>query len=201
MAKTSLQEIARLANVSGDIRFQKESKGKSNYANLILDAMTNMASTTSGDYKGEKWVEGLKFASKFVPVIGKPLSAGFSVIDMLADKKYSKKQLERMKNMPIEGVGGAYKDIMQSHKDALVRRVEKEGKASNLQSLMNNLLNIGVQSGIPGKMSKGPMKTMVKTLFPSTKLAGTQLNKDLLPKMQGGEDAIGKILAKLTGGK
>ena len=89
----SLKELARIANVGGDIKLGQWYDDMRRQAEAALAATTDKAKAlSSGDYKGEKILEGLKFASSFFGPIGKGVGAGLSLIDMLADAKKAKKK-------------------------------------------------------------------------------------------------------------
>ena len=184
----SLRELARLANVAGDMRAAKFYEGKRKGAEALLSKMTDKAKkAASGDYKGEKFVEAAKFLGKFIPGIGTAVSTAASAYDAYADKKHAKDKTEKFKNLRSQLPKGMYGDYLSQNFDALLSQVEQSQKASANKSLISNLLGIGVSTGVVDKLSDPIQKTLeqylpqleLRSMIPGEKILGDKLKKGL----------------------
>ena len=184
----SLRELARLANVAGDMRAAKFYEGKRKGAEALLSKMTDKAKkAASGDYKGEKFVEAAKFLGKFIPGIGTAVSTAASAYDAYADKKHAKDKTEKFKNLRSQLPKGMYGDYLSQNFDALLSQVEQSQKASANKSLLSNLLGIGVGTGAVDKLSDPIQKTLeqylpqleLRSMIPGEKILGDKLKKGL----------------------
>ena len=184
----SLRELARLANVAGDMRAAKFYEGKRKGAEALLSKMTDKAKkAASGDYKGEKFVEAAKFLGKFIPGIGTAVSTAASAYDAYADKKHAKDKTEKFKNLRSQLPKGMYGDYLSQNFDSLLSQVEQSQKAFANKSLLSNLLGIGVGTGVVDKLSDPIQKTLeqylpqleLRSMIPGEKILGDKLKKGL----------------------
>ena len=186
----SLMELARLGNVGGDIRLGQWHEKKRKEAERALSSLTDKAKkAASGDYKGEKWLEAGKFISNFIPVYGKAINMALSGIDILADKAKAKKGVREFKRLSPQSKG-PYGDYLSQNFNALLSQVEQTQKASAKQSLLSNLMSMGMKSGITDKLDTVGKETLGR-MFPQMGLQDIKMPK-LSGKSSGWVNALSK---------
>ena len=185
---TSLREIARLANIGGDIDLKRAHHAQQRRAEYELSDLTDKAKkAASGDYEGEKVLEAAKFISSFFGPVGKAVSVGLSGIDILADKKKAKIAVQDFKKKRPPGTG-AYGDYLSQNFNALLGQVEQSQKASSKQSLLSNLMSMGMKSGVTDKLAEaaGP--------------GGKEALSKILPQHELGKISTEGAMEHVTGG-
>ena len=184
----SLRELARLANVTGDIRAGKFYEGKRKEAEALLSRMTDKAKKeASGNYAGEGLIEGVKFLGKFIPGIGTAVSTAAAVVDAFKDKQQQKKSVQNFEKMRSQIPKGIYGDYLSQNFDALLSQVEQSQKASANKSLISNLLGIGVGTGAVDNLLSPPVQKTLEKYFPQLelrdKIPGAKLTDAKLPSL------------------
>ena len=197
MARTDLRELARLANVAGDMRAGRFYENKRKEAeNLLSDLADKAKKAASGDYKGEKVVETAKFLSNFFGPVGKVVSMGLSALDAYKDKKHAADKVAKFKKLVSNLPKGLYGDYLSQNFDALLSQVEQSQRASSTQSLISNLTSLGLKSGAMDKFSPVVQDT-IKEIVPGLKWGGEKipknLLKDILPKSAKSTDGLGQL--------
>tara|TARA_R110002020_G_scaffold138354_2_gene308279 strand:- start:10288 stop:10977 length:690 start_codon:yes stop_codon:yes gene_type:complete len=184
----SLRELARLANVTGDIRAGQFYDRKRKDAEALLSRMTDEAkNAASSNYAGEGLIEGIKFLGKFIPGIGTAVSTVASAADAIKDKQHQKQSTQGLEAMRSKIPKGMYGDYLSQNFEALLSQVEQSQKASANKSLISNLLGIGVGTGaVDNLLSPTVQKTLEKYLPQlelRDKIPGEKLTDAKLPSL------------------
>tara|TARA_B100001939_G_scaffold332557_1_gene331671 strand:+ start:137 stop:931 length:795 start_codon:yes stop_codon:yes gene_type:complete len=160
--KRNLSERARIANMSGNIRYQNYLKKLRKQAEDALRKATDEAKEKAN--KGrflDNVLDISKIAAGFVPGAGPLLSGLLSVADMAVSSS-------RAANAgKVSGAddfkGTSYENIIKDNISSLNDQVKQTLKSRNQANILNNLLNIGVQLGsaniIPDKSAVDAAKS------------------------------------------
>ena len=150
---TSLQELARLANVGGDIAYGRDTKEKQIRAENFLSNVTDAAQRRAkGNVGKQNFIDFAKFATKFIPGAGPLISSAISVYDISEDAKRAKKAGAKLSAKDKMKWGGSkFEDMITQNISALDSQLKGVAKGQLKSSLINNLLSIGMNVGsMPG---------------------------------------------------
>tara|TARA_R100000808_G_C2155153_1_gene166927 strand:+ start:1425 stop:2231 length:807 start_codon:yes stop_codon:yes gene_type:complete len=145
----SVRELARLANVAGDIRRQRINKQRRAEAEKLLSKRTDQAKKLSQKDMKYGWLlDALKFGANFIPVYGKAISAGISGIDAMAMAERTKAWENQFdKSVPAHLKGTPYEDFLKTQlgglKEQLSGALESRRKANTLQEVLSAGLKVG----------------------------------------------------------
>ena len=184
-----LKQFWNRRNVAGLFASDIYDDRKAGEAEREVSRIRQVGAGATGDYKGEKFLNLLKFGANFIPGVGKILNMGLSGIDILADKAYAKKMEKKMESMRPKGKG-PHADWINQQYDAILSQVKQAGSASMKESLISNLMNIGMKSGIKDKLitDKTPwMKDWMEKNIPL---------QSALSEWKPGEKFLGNIAKK-----
>ena len=165
----SLQELARLANVGGDIRFQKHREGQRKSAERELSKRTDEAQRLSEKkMKGGWLLDALKFGAGFAgPIAGKAIGAGLNLVDILATAHATKKWEKQFdKSIPKHLRGTAYADYLKQNLSGLQDQLSQSLGSRRKANLYQELLSGGMKLGSMPVFGGAGAKTM-PSIMPS----------------------------------
>jgi len=149
----SLKELARLANVGGDISYGRKTKEDRIKAENILSSLTDKAqSKAEGNKTLQNIIDAAKFAANFIPGVGPAISAAISAADLVGDtSRASNMKFNLTPEQKRKMSGSSYEDMILQNVNALESQVKGAAKGQRDASILSNLLNIGLSlGGLPG---------------------------------------------------
>ena len=153
------REQARMANIGGDIAYERWQRQKGREAQSLLGGFADRSTdATDPTYKGEKALEAARFISSFFGAPGKLLGLGLTGIDYFADKHSRKKKLKDLGHLDAPGNPNAKYLKRQS------------------DSIRNQVMGLQRQHGQSDFMSA--------LISGATGAAGTKFGGDLISKME-----------------
>jgi len=156
----SLQELARLANVGGDIRFQRHREEQRKSAERELSKRTDEAQKLSKKKMKFGWLlDALKFGAGFFGAPGKAIGATLNLADILFTAQATKKWERQFdKSIPKHLRGTAYADYLKQNLSGLQDQLSQSLKSRRKANTMMELLSGGMKLGsIPAFKQKGLM--------------------------------------------
>ena len=145
----SLQELARLANVGGDIRFQRHREEQRKSAERELSKRTDEAQKLSKKKMKFGWLlDALKFGAGFFGAPGKAIGATLNLADILFTAQATKKWERQFdKSIPKHLRGTAYADYLKQNLSGLQDQLSQSLKSRRKANTMMELLSGGMKLG------------------------------------------------------
>ena len=161
----TLQELARQANVAGDIAYKRDAKEKQIRAENFLANITDAAQRRAkGNVGKQNFIDFAKFATKFIPGVGPLISSAISAYDISEDAKRAKKAGVKLSDKDkMRWSGSKFEDVIMQNISALDSQVKGAAKGQLQSSLLNNLLSIGMNVGSLGSVGDETEKTVDAT--------------------------------------
>jgi len=160
----NLFELARLANLGGDISYGRKTEEDRIYAENIFSSLTDKAqSKAEGNKTLQNIIDAAKIAANFIPGVGPAISAAISAGDIVGDTaRASNVKFNLTPEQKKRITGSKYEDEILQNVTALKSQVEGATKGQRDASTLSNLLNIGLSlGGLPGVNSNA--STLPKT--------------------------------------
>jgi len=145
----TIQELARLANVGGDIRRQRMNQERRAEAEELLSKRADQAKKLSKKkMKGGKLLDALKFGASFFGPTGQAVSAALSLVDAFSTAK----ALDKFKgqfdtDIPDELKGTPYENILKSQIGGLKEQLEGALTSRKQANTLQELLTAGLKFG------------------------------------------------------
>ena len=194
----TIQELARLANVGGNIRRQRMNRERRAKAEKLLSERTDQAKELSKkEMKGGKFLDAIKFGASFFGPTGQAVSAALSLVDAFATAKaLDKFKSEFDTNIPKELKGTPYESILKSQIGGLEEQLEGALTSRKQANTLQELLTAGLKLG----SAKIPVKEPTGYGF-SVPSGSTTLFDRFLPKDKMSSKFLEKAIPGLGTGR
>ena len=155
MARKNLIDIDRLMNIPGDILFRQWHNIKQKLAEGKVRQLTGKAKKlVESERKGKDALTVAKFLSNFIPGYGKAINMGLSLLETSQESKHQRDIINQLQNLQgLDSKKNPYAEYVRRNLEGLVSQGVQTAEAKKKQSFKDNLINIAMQTGIPGKMA------------------------------------------------
>lgn len=203
-----IRELARRANVGGDIELQQFREKQRLEAEGALSKFADATKAkTTGKYQGEDVVETAKFLSSFLSffpptaALAAPINLALTGLDATLDQTSSKKKEKELKSLKDKLIsqyeGSTSAEYLSGNIGELSSQAKQALSGQRKADLISTGLDVGMEflkiPGVKDKIKNSKFLTMLIEKIPFKELGDTKLTKiasELFKK--GGDKAIGK---------